>query len=402
MKHQLHKAICKHLPELDSWFQKKSSDLSFPFYSSFDIRNSKEKIAPVDANIYPAGFNNICQADKECTVDLIKNYLQENHTQLKSKILLLCEEHTKNIYYWENIITLKKLISEAGYEVKISMPSPLKGEFEVKSFSGETLTINPIKIINDKISLEGFLPELVICNNDFSQISSEWEKKLGPPINPPPQMGWYKRKKSDFFQFYNQLAEEFCEIIKLNPESLTIKTERFNNFDVSDEESKKKLINKVNIFIGQLKQTASDPFVFIKNNSGTYGLGIERVKSGDDILDWNYKSRKKMKASKGGGGFSDVIIQEGIPTLITNEKETAEISIYTIGSQLSGGFLRAHQKKGPTDNLNSVGAIYKKLCLSDLNISTHDLPEENVYGWIAKIGSLSIAKEMQKQGLQIN
>ena len=33
---------------------------------------------------------------------------------------------------------------------------------------------------------------------------------------------------------------------------------------------------------------------------GTYGLGVIKVRSFEDVKSWNYKSRKKMKASKGG------------------------------------------------------------------------------------------------------
>ncbi|MCB0355888.1 MAG: glutamate--cysteine ligase, partial [Bdellovibrionales bacterium] len=105
---------------------------------------------------------------------------------------------------------------------------------------------------------------------------------------------------------------------------------------------------------------------------------------------------KKMKAAKGGGGFSEVIIQEGIPTKYLDENETAEPAIYLISRRLAGGFLRTHSKKGPDDNLNSPGAVYKKLCVSDLKVDRTKCPLENVYGWIAKIGVLAIAMEARE------
>ena len=64
-----------------------------------------------------------------------------------------------------------------------------------------------------------------------------------------------------------------------------------------------------------------------------------------------------------------------------------------IGCQLAGGFLRTHNKKGPKDSLNSPGAVYKRLCVSDLEIDVEGKPLENVYGWIAKLGILAIGRE---------
>jgi glutamate--cysteine ligase len=64
-----------------------------------------------------------------------------------------------------------------------------------------------------------------------------------------------------------------------------------------------------------------------------------------------------------------------------------------VGDKLCGGFLRTHQEKSPIDSLNSPGAVYKRLCISDLRVDSTKCPQENVYGWVAKIGMLSIAKE---------
>jgi glutamate--cysteine ligase len=142
------------------------------------------------------------------------------------------------------------------------------------------------------------------------------------------------------------------------------------------------------------------PFLFVKNNSGTYGLAVIRVGSGEEIRAWNYKSRKKMKAAKGGAEVEEVIIQEGIPTHVRAEGVSAEPVIYMIGSELAGGFLRTHAEKSDTDSLNSPGAVFKKLCVSDLNVSLEGSPLENVYGWSARLGMMAIALEAEQMGVQ--
>jgi glutamate--cysteine ligase len=123
---------------------------------------------------------------------------------------------------------------------------------------------------------------------------------------------------------------------------------------------------------------------------------VIRVSSGQDVLDWTYKSRKKMKAAKGGRDVEEVIIQEGLPSIVQSDGVSAEPVIYMIGKDLAGGFLRTHSEKNSEESLNSPGAVYKRMCVSDLAISVKNCPNENVYGWSAKLGLLAIAMEAQE------
>ena len=406
---QIHKAISKHQDKLPDWFQSKRGDgLGLPFYSSFDIRDSGFKVVPVDANLFPAGFNNICQTDKDSSVDLVKQYLDELYSPEMKRVALLTEEHTNNPYYWDNVHTLKSLLEQAGREVRVVIPTDLPEPLNLESASGHNVTVHTAKRSGEGLDIEGFVPEIVISNNDFSNGYEEWASGLKTPMNPPHAMGWHKRKKSDFFTVYNELATEFAKLIEVDPWMLTVATEKFPEFDINDESSRNALADKVDEFIGKLKMQYEErgidkqPTVFIKNNSGTYGLGVIMATSADEIRTWNNKSRKKMKAAKGGGGFTEVIIQEGVPTTVQSEGATAEPAIYMIGCQLAGGFLRTHGKKGPDDSLNSPGAVFKRLCLSDLNINVEGHPLENVYGWVGKLGFLAIALEARSQGIKIN
>ena len=142
------------------------------------------------------------------------------------------------------------------------------------------------------------------------------------------------------------------------------------------------------------------PFVFVKNNAGTYGLAVIRVGSGNEVREWNYKSRKKMKAAKGGREVEEVIIQEGIPSIVKADGASAEPVIYMVGCEAVGGFLRTHAEKDSTESLNSPGAVYKKLCIADLGVSVERSPLENVYSWSAKLGLLAIALEGKEMEVQ--
>jgi glutamate--cysteine ligase len=107
-----------------------------------------------------------------------------------------------------------------------------------------------------------------------------------------------------------------------------------------------------------------------------------------------------MKAAKGGRDVEEVIIQEGIPSVVKADSASAEPVIYMVGCELAGGFLRTHAEKSSTESLNSPGAVYKKLCVTDLTDDRTNCPNENVYGWSAKLGLLAIGLEAQEMKVQ--
>jgi glutamate--cysteine ligase len=391
---KLHEKILNHESELNSWFLAKSKDLKFPIYSSFDIRDGGYKVAPVDANLYPAGFNNICAADKEFASEKLGEFLNRVEPDVKC-IGLLTENHTGNKYYWDNVYTIRELIENAGFNVGVSLTQLESDINEVETASGRVVVVDSFKELNAKV-------DLWISNNDFSVIDEDLVSQITVKVVPSYKFGWMHRKKIRFFEIYNALVSEVAKIIDVPVGCLDVATMSYDGFDIESEESKELLYTKATPFYSDLVSKMADmgieakPNLFLKNNSGTYGLGVMAVSNPEDIRSMSYKQRKKMKATKGGGGVTSVILQEGIPTITRDEDSTAEPVLYMIGPHRIGGFLRTHKKKGPSESLNSPGAVFKKLCISDLHVRKNEIPQENVYGWVAKIGTLACAIELKE------
>lgn len=404
IRKSLHQNYCEKNDELCEWYKAKAKGLAVPIYSSYDIRDSGFKVANVDANIYPAGFNNICPADKDYSIELFQNYLTKHYGSELERIVLVTEEHTNNLHYWENVLTIKALIESGGRKVLLAIPRRLEKPLSVVSISGVSLDV--FSAFSDSPEMKEFRPQLIVSNNDFSEAYEDWAAMNTTPINPPRELGWYQRKKSRYFEFYNQLVEEFSSVCGVDPFLLNVKTQIFDQFQLSEEESMKALAAKVDGLFADLREQYKkrgideEPTVFIKNNAGTYGLAVTQVKSGADVLEWNYKSRKKMKAAKGGRDVEEVIIQEGISSRVQSEGATAEPVIYMVGCDLAGGFLRTHAEKSKFESLNSPGAVYKRLCVSDLNVRLEGAQFENVYGWSARLGLLAIGLEAKAMGVE--
>jgi glutamate--cysteine ligase len=149
----------------------------------------------------------------------------------------------------------------------------------------------------------------------------------------------------------------------------------------------------------QRKKVLYDPFVFIKNNAGTYGMGIMVVKDAEELLHMNRRTKNKMSMGKNNREIDSVCIQEGIPTTTLIDRLASEPVIYLSGGELIGGFLRTNPERGVDDNLNSQGMVFKKLCMADLREDEEDLDAppylELVYGSIAKLSSLAAGMELK-------
>lgn len=410
LKENLHKVFLNKETEIREWFSKQEVPEEYPFYCSFDIRESCKKIAPVDANLFPAGFNNICQDDRDAMVDILGKC---SHIKGKGykKLGLFCEEHTSNPYYWDNIGALITLFEKNDFDVFVLLPEKKPKIKSLVSASGREIFIDSIEIKERQVYIERAgeqsVLDLIISNNDYSSASESWIKDIDTPNFPPRFMGWHKRRKEKFFDFYNEVVADFSEIVGLDPFTFQVQTQKMEGFNVDDKESLEKLKNKVSFMDAELRQAYQkrqmdyEPHFFIKNSYGTYGLGVIEVKKPEDILTWNYKSRKKMKATKGGGGVTSVIIQEGIPTALKVNEAPAEAVIYLLGCGLAGGFVRTNERKGDKDSLNAPGAIFKRMCFSDYEFQKENKLLENVYGTVARLGALALSREIQAAQLEL-
>jgi glutamate--cysteine ligase len=389
-----------------------------PFYCSIDLRDSGHKIVPVDSNLYPAGFNNICPEDLRAAPPVLRAQLEafanQRDISTPQTILILPESHTQNTYYIENLYYLNQIIENAGFETKIGWYGPLptgvdRGPIPLHSFTGKELKAYPIEIKDGILSVEGLTPDLILLNNDFSSGYPKPLDEVKQPILPSHTLGWHSRKKSDHFVHYNQLATEFADILKVDPWLIQIDTQEVGPVNFGEEQGIEEVASAVDKMIERIKQAYDihhvnrKPFVFVKNNSGTYGMGIMVAHSGEDVRKMNRRTKTKMSTGKNRLPIDSVVVQEGVPTATLVDRLAAEPVIYLFGGQLIGGFLRTNTEKGDEENLNSQGMVFKKLCMSDLQTpetdpNDEDLEEEPilelVYGSIARISALASGIEL--------
>ena len=104
--------------KISDWFVKKESEVSLPFYTSVDLRVSENKITAVDTNIFPGGFNNLCATFIDQAAKLTRDFKSESHSSKIKKVLIVPEFHTRNNFYWDNILSLVSLLSRSPDKVE--------------------------------------------------------------------------------------------------------------------------------------------------------------------------------------------------------------------------------------------------------------------------------------------
>jgi len=398
-KEALETFICQNWDSVNSWIDQHQLQLPQPFTSSVDVRESKIKFAPVDHNMYPAGFNNICGKDLLNCSEVIKTSIKKFKHPVK-KIGILPESHTKNKFYLDHLFSLKKTFEMAEYEVLFFSPDEALFEGE-KELNLESFSNHQIKIVHAKFKNGVFIStandqsldlDLIVLNHDQSSpLNVPWEE-LKTSIVPTPFAGWFRRQKTHHFQHYKKVANEFCKAFNINPTLIQAEFRAVDNVNFNTKEGMDELANEVDII---LKELPSDSNVFVKASQGTYGMGISVVSSGEEIRQMNRKMRNKMDVGKNNLKFTSVLIQESVETIIKYDDAPAEITVYLIDGKSIGGFMRANPLKGTQANLNAQGMIYRKLCISDLKQSLDHQIKEQVYTVIARLSTLAAAREMK-------
>jgi glutamate--cysteine ligase len=393
--------------EIEEWIEGHCQKIIVPLYTSVDLRVSGHKITPVDTNVFPAGFNNLCPIFRERTASLFHDYFLRKYPRVKN-ILIIPELHTRNLHYWENIYVLKSILECVGYSVGVGLVSDELYQEEVKfdTASGQEVRGFKAKMERHKVFISGFVPDLLLINNDFSSKCPKILKDIIQPVEPPVEIGWHTRRKSIHFEFYNKLAKELAQILEIDPWITSIETMPEIDVDFDNPEDRERVASSLDSMLEKLRKEhekrgiKEKPFVFVKSNSGTYGMAVLSVPSGEEIRTLNAEGRKRMRVNKSGKPVRDVVIQEGIPTTLRfKDNIVGEPVVYLIEAKVAGGFLRINRGKSEFDNLNAKGMEFSCISFENKEACRNKECEKffpAAYQLISRIASIAAGYEIEK------
>ena len=397
---------------INDWFLSQWGLTPPPVYGSVDLRNAGFKLAPIDMNLFPAGFNNLNPNFLSLSVMAAQKVIHQMNPGAKN-ILVIPESHTRNLRYWENIRTLQKILENAGFLVRFGiLLEEIKSPTDIALPSGDKVTVEPLLRKDDKIYIADFCPDLVLLNNDLSDGIPPILQNLKIPLIPPAELGWSQRLKSEHFQYYAEVANEFAQQVKIDPWLIAPLFRHCGQIDFMQQEGLECLISNAEILFTEIKQKYEEykiphqPFLIVKADAGTYGMAVMTVRNIDELKSMNRKQRTRMSMTKGGQPVRRVIIQEGIYTFETlgREQAVAEPVVYLWGDCVVGGFYRVHKDRGTDENLNAPGMHFEPIAF---NQTCNDPSEElepdasqnrfYIYGVVAQLSMLAAAREIKDQ-----
>jgi glutamate--cysteine ligase len=217
------------------------------------------------------------------------------------------------------------------------------------------------------------------------------------------------RRKSHHFRSYEEVAKRFGKLLGIDPWLINPMFNQCGEVNFAEGLGLDCLRSNVDALLTKIKRKYKEyginekPFVVVKADNGTYGMGIMTVRDVKDLDVLNRKTRNKMSVIKDGQEVSDVIIQEGV---LTNERmndAVAEPVVYMMDRYVVGGFYRVHAERGVDENLNAPGASFVPLAFDE---SAH-LPQPGMkpgasvpnrfymYGVIGRLAMVAASYELE-------
>ncbi len=195
----LEQRILNAQPAIEHWFRTQWQEHTIPFYASVDLRNAGFKLAPVDTNLFPGGFNNLNSDFLPLCVQAAQSAIEKICPEARG-VLLVPENHTRNQFYLQNVARLALILKQAGLKVRIGSLLPeITAATTLTLSNGATLTLEPLLRKGNRLVVEGFDPCVILLNNDLSAGVPEVLQNLEQSVLPPLQAGWTTRRKSQHF-----------------------------------------------------------------------------------------------------------------------------------------------------------------------------------------------------------
>ena len=164
--HWIDERIEANRERLTAWMAEKRAEVPIPIYGSVDVRDAGWKVAAVDANHFPAGFNNVPEEDRPRLAQLLREHVERTAPGV-TWVHLYPESHTRNPGYVENLRTLVDLLVRAGYLATVGSPE-LNDFSQVRGLTGHLDLVNVQPNDGGGLVVNGRKPDLVLLNNDLT------------------------------------------------------------------------------------------------------------------------------------------------------------------------------------------------------------------------------------------
>jgi glutamate--cysteine ligase len=404
---ELEQRVLDSMPAIERWFRLEWMEHTPPFYTSVDVRNAGFKLAPVDTDFFPGGWNNLTPAMLPLAVQAAQAAIEKICPEARN-LLIIPENTARSGYQLTNLAQLRRVFHMAGLNVRIGSINPdIKKSTTIDLPGGETITLEPLVRSKGRLGLKDFDPCTILLNNDLRAgvpgiLEDVHEQYLLPPLH----ASWTTRRKSTHFKCYEEVAKRFGKLIGVDHWLINPMFDKYGVVDLATDAGIADLVQRVDAMLTKVRKKYKEygikerPFVVVKADNRTSGNAILSLR---DTKDLEAKLRKMGSAQDSASTPLELILQEGV---LTNERvndAVAEPVVYMMDRYVVGGFYRMHAERGTDENLSAPGSSYVPLAFAE---STH-LPQPGVrpgasapnrfymYGVVARLAMLAGSYELE-------
>ena len=407
---ELEQRVIDSMPATERWFRLEWMEHTPPFYSSVDIRNAGFKLAPVDTNLFPGGWNNLTTEMLPLAVQAAMAAIEKICPEARN-LVIIPENHTPSGAYLSNLAQLQRIFNMAGLNVRMGSISPdVKKTTVIELPTGESLTLEPVQRIRGRLVLKNFDPCTILLNNDLSAgapgiLEDLHEQYLLPPLH----AGRSVRRKSNHLRSYEELAKRFGKLLGIDPWLINPLFGKCGEMDFANDNGLESLQTSVDAVLTKVRRKYKEyginekPFAVVKADSGASGMGVMTVHDAKELQTLNFPTKNNRGSVQDGKSVHHLIVQEGVLTQERVNNAVAEPVVYMMDRYVVGGFYRVHAERGIDENLNAPGSSFEQLAFDN---STH-MPQLGarpgasapnrfyMYGVVARLAMLAASYELE-------
>ena len=413
---ELEQRIIDSMPATERWFRLEWMEHTPAFYCAVDVRNAGFKLAPVETDLYPRGWNHLSEATLPLAVQAAQAVIEKTCPEARNLLLIPENRAQHNPSYLNNLAQLIRIFRMAGLNVRVgSISNEIKEPTRIPLQQGDALSdsvlLEPVIRTERRIGLQDFDPCTVLVNNDLSAgapgiLEELYEQYVLPPVH----AGWHVRRRSRHLACYEEVAKRFGKMLGIDHWLITPLFSSCEAVDVQSAQSMEQLRNHVETLLGRIRRKYKEygiqekPFVEIKADNSASGTQIMAVQSAvdlDDLANRNPAAYERLQAAANGPRATDLLLQEGVQTSERMYEAAVEPVVYMMDRYVVGGAYRVPTEVATVDDRNN--AQYVPLTFDQ----SSQLPEPGVkpgasgpnrfymYGVLARLAMLAASYELE-------
>ena len=306
---ELERRILERMPDIERWLRTKWQEHAIPFYASVDLRNAGFKLAPVDTNLFPGGFNNLNPAFLPLCVQAVQAAVERVCADARGVLLDPGEPHAQPVLPAERRDARKH--PAPGRHARAHRLDSIPRSRRARRSRSTTAGFDARAVVRHgrRVGLAGFDPCMVLLNNDLSAgVPDVLAATSTSRSRRRSTAGWYNRQEVPSLRASTTRSRaNSATLLDIDPWLVdpyfgvcsADRLPRARRRGVPGVERRRRCSTASRAKYAEYG-IEEKPFVIVKADAGTYGMGIMTVRDPSEVVGLNRKQRNKMAVVKEG------------------------------------------------------------------------------------------------------